>query len=822
MRRTRVVLLAALLASASVGVHAATPSEGSVSPSRPEIRWQGGPLTGVSASIDQCPTSCDEFVVDVAVPAGYWKVAPGGVVIRIEWEDPNDEFDLIVLDQAGNTVGTGVEFHTSSEQVLLPEAASGRYRVIAHGFAVTAAAYRGTVRLDRQLVRSVGSAPQTMRFAPPTLVDPQMWVAMPSLWAAKDGTIFVTAPWGLTSTTSFVWRSENNGSSFELLDDRVAGIAVDPRRRACSESSGGGDTDIVVDRTGTVYQSDAEAANVAVAVSNDNGDTWRCNALAASVPEQDRPWLAPAPNADGPGPNDDAYLAYRDLASGGVPVGEKIKPLQLHLDATSDGGTTWHARNTTATGIVGATGPLFAAPDGTLYQTFQSVTSVWIARYSDGGATAESIEVSRRFGSPANIWLAGDVDAAGNVYVAWAESGTYDILVSRSTDRGDHWSEPLRVSPPGSETAVMPWLAAGKAGDVALGWYGTETRAHPESATAARWYVWVARSSDAASANPRYETARMSETPIHFGPLCLEGLSCTDRRFGEFFEIDIAPDGALVAVFDDAGRIATTTDGVTPGPYVTFMRQVSGRGMSRATAANALEPSDDANPPGQDTSQAQLDLTDAPSAQLLGDRMRVQMKIASATDLTSALDVAGQIVASEAKWIAIWKANERVEYAGMRVDRQGAISFFGGDQPVGVARPEPNTPNNRIEKFASYPATFALTGSLDEKTGTIAIDVPLALFHLEPGDTLHGLQAFSMTGLLENPIFLTSNLVLDTTPGRTVRIAGATAPSTAPRPIAPRPGTLPATGVGADPLGIALLAGALLIAPAARRRRAVR
>ena len=821
VRRACLAVAVALMAFGALGARAAVPADGLITPARPEARWEGGPLTGIAIDPAQCPISCDEFIVDVKIPAGYWKEAPGGVVIRIEWEDANDEFDLVVYDAAGDVVGAGIEFHTRSEQVLLPEAASGRYRVVAHGFAVTAASYRGIVRLDRQLVPRAAAGPNTMRFAPPTLVDPQMWVAMPSLWAARDGQIFVTAPWGLTSTTSFVWRSRNAGEPFELLDSRIGGQAVDPRRRPCSASTGGGDTDIVVDRTGRVYQSDAEGANVAVAVSDDDGDSWFCNAIAASVPEQDRPWLAPAPNADGPdGPNDDAYLAYRDLASGGLPVGEKVKPLQLHLDTTTDGGLTWQARNTTATGIVGSTGPLFAAPDGTLYQVFQSVTSVWIARYSDGGATAESIEISRRFGSPANIWMAGDADAAGNVYVAWAESGTFDILVSRSSDRGDHWSEPLRVSPPAAETSVMPWLAAGKAGDVAVGWYGTETRAHPESATGARWYVWVARSLNAASTNPRYETARMSETPMHFGALCLEGLTCTDRRFGEFFEIDIAPDGALVAVFDDAGRIATTTDGVTPGPYVTFMRQVSGLGMGSAVAADAPERRGDARLPGAEDADGpeQLDLADTPSATRFGDVMRIQMTLTSAAELTSALEAAGQLVASEAKWIAIWKANDRVEYAGMRVDRQGAVSFFGGDQPVGVARPEPNTPNNRIEKFASYPATFTLDGRVDEATGTISIDVPLAAFHLKPGDTLHGLQAFSMTGLLANPIFLTSNLVLDVTPSRTVRISDATTPAAAP-PGAPRPRTLPATGVGTEPLGVSLLAAAAAVALALAGRR---
>jgi hypothetical protein len=371
----------------------------------------------------------------------------------------------------------------------------------------------------------------------------------------------------------------------------------------------------------------------------------------------------------------------------------------------------------------------------------------------------------------------------------------------------------------------MPWLAAGKAGDVAIGWYGTSLRKHPEAAPDARWYVWVARSVDAASASPHFETARLSETPMHFGSLCLEGLTCTDRRFGEFFEIDIAPDGALVAVFDDAGRIATTSDGVTPGPFVTFMRQVSGLGMRSATAANGPERPGDARLPGSDDAQGppQLDLIETPAATRVGDVMRIQMRLSSAAELTSALEAAGQAVASEAKWIAIWKANDRVEYAGMRVDRQGAVSFFGGDQPVGVARPEPLTPNNRIEKFASYPATFTLDGRVDEQTGAISIDVPMAKYHLNPGDTLHGLQAFSMTGLLADPIFLTSNLVLDTTPSRTVTIAGAPAPTAKGSRLA-SDRDLPATGVGNSPFAALLLAGSALVAVSTRlfRRRVSR
>ncbi len=819
MRRARFSILAGTLLLAVMQARAATPTRATLSPSVPDVTWSGGPLTGAAVAPEDCTeTMCDAFLLRVDVPRSYWKSAPGGLVIRIEWDDPNDEFDLVVYDEQGEAVGSGIEFHTTSEQVVLFEPAVGTYRIMAHGFAVTAASYRGSARLRSSVTPRAATKSPTMRFAAPTLVDPQMWVAMPSVWASAEGT-YVTAPWGLSSTTSFVWRSRDGGRSFELLDGRVGSLSIDPRRRPCSASTGGGDTDVIVDRTGRIYQSDAEAASVAVAYSTDGGDSWLCNAAAASVPEQDRPWLAPSPTADGAGPNVDAYLAYRDLATGALPGVDVVKPLQLHLDATINGGLTWEARSTHAAKLVGATGPLFTARDGTVYQVFQAGTAVWLARSTNEGRHTDLIKVAERLASPANVWMAGDVDEAGTVHLAWADGGSFDIVYSSSLDRGEHWSTPLRVSPPDSETAVMPWVAAGKAGDVAIAWYGTSGRRNPEAASDAAWYAWVARSDDGDSSAPRFETARLSPTPMQFGPICLGGITCSDQRLGEFFEIDIAPDGALVAAFDDRGRIQETTDGYRPGPYVVFVRQVSGLGMRRPVPLVAAETAGDALFPVRSAGARNvgaLDFTSVPSAAWEDGALRIEFSLASAADLASALQAA-DVLATEARWLVVWKARDHVEYAGMRLTRAGDPLFFGGDQPVGVSRPEPDTPNNRIEKVATYPATLPLEGTVDEASGRVSIAIPLERYHLEPGDGLNSLQGFTMTGL-GSPTVFTSRLVIDATPSQTTTIgsvAAARAPRTLPRAIK---GELPATGEGPSPWGAVLIVAAAALASAGRLR----
>jgi hypothetical protein len=497
-----------------------------------------------------------------------------------------------------------------------------------------------------------------------------------------------------------------------------------------------------------------------------------------------------------------------------------VQSVANHIDVTRDGGKTWQRGVVYALDRVGVGGPIFTADDGTLYQVYSYQSSVWIARSTDEGRTMRLVKVSDRLGSPANLWLAGDVDAAGNVYVAWVEQGSWDVLFSRSTDMGLTWSNPLRVNPPASETSTMPWLAAGRNGDVAIAWYGTGGAAGPNNAPkTARWSAWVARTLNGSAKSPRFQTASMSETPVRFGPLCSQGAGClTDRKMGDFFEIDIARDGAVVATFNDTARIQHTNDGFTPGPYVMAVRQVSGFGMNRNAAA-AAEPTGDAERiDGMSEGEVDaLDLTALPRAQSMNGSVRLALKLRSAADLTQAVAPTASPPATDAYWVVLWKANDRVEYAGMHVDRDGAVSFYGGDEPVPVGRLDPLQPG-LADKLASYPATFALSGHVDPVSGQVSIDIPLSRFHLRPGDALHSVQAFSMTALTDQRTFVSPLVIVDSTPAQTLRIAGPDVLGAATRkPAVPakkpaaKPVPLAATGVPAAPIGLAL---ALILAAA--------
>jgi hypothetical protein len=774
MRRSTAVFVVTSFVVVTLAVIGSRAAGGAVSLGHPSMSWIGGPMRGAAPDAATCPaSSCDDFSLAIDVPAASWKQNDGGVVVRIEWPDANDELDLHVYDPSGKEVAASVDLHTNAEQALIHAPARGTYLVHVVATHALNVVYTGRAWVARTNVRSAQTQRSSMRFAPPAFVDPQVWAGEPGVWAADDGAIYATAPWSLVQETSFVWRSRDGGRTFRIQPSRVPTGAVDPRMRPCTFGQGGGDSDVITDRTGRLYFADLWAVNSTIAVSTDGGDTWSCNPVAASSPEQDRPWLAPAPSADGDGPGVDAYLAYRDLAIGGlVPyAGEVAKPLQLHLDLTRDGGKTWKAASTYARGRVGTAGPIFTAGDGTIYQVYQYRSGVWLARSTDQGRTQRLFKVSERFGSPANYWVAGDVDRAGNLYVAWVEQGSWDVLYSVSRDRGVRWSKPLRVSPPASESSTFPWLAAGKAGDVAIAWYGSAGDHSPDNAPdATRWYAWVARSVNGASSSPRFEVAKMSETPVRFGELCDQGLTCGDRKMGDFFEIDIARDGSIVASFDDTARIQKTNDGYTPGPYVMVARQISGLGMARSAPASA-ELAGDAFPaePAMSEEAAPLDLTALPRYQKLKGGFRLGLRLSSAADLTRALQASGVGIATDAYWLVMWKANDRVEYAGMHVDRNGRTSFFGGDAPGTVGRPDPLQPG-LADKLAAYPATFTLNGGVDARTGQVFIDVPLGMFHLRPGDVLHSLQAFSMTSLLDRRTFLQPLYVVDSTPAQTVRI----------------------------------------------------
>lgn len=820
------LLLAAL--GMALPVIGATPAAGTIDLAHRSLTWTSAEFTALSpegpAGCTQA--TCDEFLLTVAVPQSHWAAHKGGVAVKTAWESSVNDWDLYVYDAAGKEVARDGAASTETEQVFLEKPAPGVYRVVMVGFAVVQSAYTGTATLSEISVPVSALKSSTMKFAPTTIVDPQFFASEPSIWVHTDGTIFLSGIAGSSNTTSFVWRSRNGGRTFDLLDAHLAPNIADPRHRPCTASGGGGDSDIVVDRTGRVMMSDLQVVNLAINWSINGGDSWQCNTLAASTPEEDRQWLAPSPAADGDGPNIDVYHVYRDLIVGALPGGNLVKPIQMHVDVTRDGGATWTQQSTYATNLVSQSGPIFTHADGTVYQPFYGGTTVYMARSTDEGKTWALKKVSERASSPGNKFVSADVDEAGNLYIAWVEAGSWDVLFSSSTDRGDHWTPPIRINPQGSETADFPWVAAGKAGDVAVAWYGAPGSFTPDAGTPdVRWDVWAARTLAGTDAKPVFEVGKMTQIPPHFGSICNGGLGCDtttpgDRSLGDFFEIDIAPDGALMAVFNDNGRITAAAG--FPGVYVAFSRQIGGLGMAPAAQARAAAPATEARGDAKfprlragGVNVPALDVTDA-QARYVGDKMELTFRVGDARSLGDAIEAADQAGVTEAYWIAMWRAAGRHMYAGLHVGSTGGKTYFGGNDPGAVQR-EPENP-----KYATYPNQITVEGEIDEASGIVKIMVPLTEYKFSIDEPIASLQVFSATGAIARTL-ATPLTIYDATPAKTLAsnwkppvLGGVTPPK--PRPVV-RGGRLPATGVGSGVgFGLLALAGAAGLATSLRRR----
>jgi hypothetical protein len=216
--------------------------------------------------------------------------------------------------------------------------------------------------------------------------------------------------------------------------------------------------------------------------------------------------------------------------------------------------------------------------------------ALYVVRSLDGGATWSTSPIaSRNSTSPADqqaggiatfIFPVAAVDDAGTVYVAWAEdesqtdvpaaaksAETPHVYLSVSRDHGATFSKPAMVSPP-DKAAVMPAIAAGSAGRVALAWYEGELPIPPDAVPQA-WWVTLTESTTADQARPAWKSARTTHDPVHIGAICTYGYACNlgdtggpvtcpayvgciapgERTSGDFFEVALRPNGQPILAY---------------------------------------------------------------------------------------------------------------------------------------------------------------------------------------------------------------------------------------------------------------------------------
>ncbi len=241
-------------------------------------------------------------------------------------------------------------------------------------------------------------------------------------------------------------------------------------------------------------------------------------------------------------------------------------PNLLYFSRSDDGGQTFSAGRSIyqpiGAAVLGVHGVVL--PDGALVAVFGEISvpsyagvvasRIRTIRSEDGGATwsapgdiaeycwctpkeAETGNALASAGTTPSTAVGGD----GTIYVGWVDQadGVYEIRYTRSRDGGRSWDAPAaaaRVTAP----AMLPALAAGANGEVALIWYDVRKDVPGDSQTSADW--WMASSRDHGDT--------WAETHLA-GPFDLRAALDTGSasyRLGDYFGLAATPGGFAAAI----------------------------------------------------------------------------------------------------------------------------------------------------------------------------------------------------------------------------------------------------------------------------------
>jgi len=769
---------------------AATPPGGTITDTAPSASWQGQVYTlAFTADPAQCPgvvdtlnVVCDHFYLNINLPGTFWQTHTGSVVITIQWTSNSNDFDLYIYRQSdGQQVGFSASGGTTSEQVALQSPMPGLYEVRTVPFLVVASGYTGSALLA---FTTGGPTPNPIfpsggvSFGAHTIVDPQRTEGEPLVHIDQAGNIWESGPWGFSTAQGFVARSTDSGDSFHIVSPN--GLRPNPA------ASGGGDSDIITDDQGNAYFADLEGLlAVGVAVSNDQGNIWRENSLASTLPLDDRQWLAVDNGATSAASDNTVFLTYRQ-----IPGGSQILSSPGSTGPfDSVGGLVYSNAATTFVGAGAPCGRLTFDPVlRNLYLPCVQGNHVHVSKAHVNSGQRSGLTFSSTDtpaipgGSVGNLFASLTTDRAGNLYVAWADPTNNNVYLTVSTNTGTSWSTPLQVNGDPANTNVMPWAIAGTSGTVDIVFYGTDVRGDPNSfpswinnrvaATSIKWFVYFVQVQAATTGAPTIYQVKASEHPTDYGQICTGGLGCTtsggDRTLADFFSVGLDGNGAARIVLNDLTN-------QHHGAALFELRQVAGPSAYGTTLTppfpnidtGVSDPSGDAqvphySPAGVGANQPALDLTSLQISQPDGSHLRATLKLQSLTGLNPPLGSTGLLWVVRWQFLSTGDAGEesyRIFYLGANSTAGQTPVFFAGtgtSAAPGTGIPPGNgcvttTPQNC--KIMKYPSEILETGTINSSTGTITITVPLSdLGSPFTGDTLFSVTALTFAYTHANPI----------------------------------------------------------------------
>jgi len=636
-------------------------------------------------------------------------------------------------------------------------------------------------------------APQAATTAPKfgreVIVDHQRVAGEPSIVIDSQDRIYVSAPFGFSTTASFVWRSTDHGRTFHLVPGNVG-----PLGKPNMTCIGGGDTAMAIDSKDRLYFADLQGlTDVSNSVSSDFGATWLSTCNAANDTAVDRQWLATYGDPQNGGA---LYQTVDQIAQCTTSCGlgqagnnmleitrsqdgvtflplpaQQIEPDNIVSGIVTDANGGVYIAHT---GLTDASGNLISGGDAngnpnaivvvsfpngysgktavilngqTLCQASPSTCTTTVIYHapltSNGNST---VTVGQDFAPIA-------IDRAGNLYTTWSQapvdstgnvSGSSQIYMSVSTDHGLHWGTPVRVTAATGtlKTNIFPWIAAGDPGRVDIVWYGTPTLgscpAQPcgSGAIQAHWQVMMAQTlnaivSGAANPKPTFTTAKVSEVSNHFGGVCTMGIGCTtggDRGLVDFLSVTIGAQGEANVVWSDA--VNQNMNGGTSAALIAFNRQIAGPSLyANIGTVTGPAPASGSAPGSPDAFYSANSTTTPATSNLVVQKASVTMP--DAQHYRFKLEVKDltslAVPATLGGTNAVWLVRWQVpDAAGAGHTYFAAMESDGGAPPT-FFDGETSSINTSHAKFLTYPPANTIQGTYTAGApGIITLTVPVA------------------------------------------------------------------------------------------------
>lgn len=632
-------------------VEASTPANGTISPTGPNIVWQGPVTGGAGANEDTCVegTNCDTFKLTLSGTEEDWA---GKVVnININWLTPANDYDLYihkgencpangpcegpVVSQDGNGAPSTQEVGSIDPS----STGTGVYLVRLVIFSVTPGdPYTGTAsvgpeppgRKANYIKDGISFSPNVTVKAPVAERDGE-----PSNRTDKFGNHYTSAIRGVPAGVDLWYFDLRPGSSNydPLMRNPLYRGQPDSFTQQSATSlgaDGGGDVDLAVgfdtndpNAPPVLAYSSLVAANISTGKSTNRGETFQLNPagnVTGGIPVDDRQWL------EFHGKNS-VYLLYRTIA-----------PTIAMVQRSDDGGFTYGPA--TIVGAIGQVGYLDVHQASGAVYVSGSTGQVCVGRPTAPNTAPSSYtctQVSEENENAANIffvvkvaddgrkWLNPDTNTqeeVGTAYVAY--SNGFKTFLRHSIDGGRTWSNRVRVSDgQNTRTSLFPWLETGPTpGSVGVVWYGTS---NPVNNDDANWQVFYAQSFNADEEVPTFRQVTASDHFIHASNISTGGtLGTANRNLIDYFQISFDPTGAAVISYTDDHN---DYDGNT---YVT--RQIGGASINNEGTTNVPAPVEGPGLPPRTVPAA-----DAP--QVTDFAQDVQVGLLAVLPLDDALDI---------------------------------------------------------------------------------------------------------------------------------------------------------------------------------------